>query len=82
MAKKRSSAFIATEKLLIAIRDNKPINTYDFDPPTVARLISYCEKDMRLPAIKEIRVLAGCGLKDALDLYMKYMGERIQTPRQ
>lgn len=70
--KKKRAAFIATEKLLIAIRDHKPINSNGLDERAVARLVGYCERDMMVPAVKEVRALAECGLKDALDLYKKY----------
>lgn len=71
---KKSAAFIATEKLLIAIRNGKniPVASNQDDVRAVARLIGYCEKRVRVGAVKEVRAMAQCGLKEALDLYDKY----------
>lgn len=71
---KKSPAYIATEKLLIAIRDHKPIVGAAVlkDQRAVTRLIGYCGNNTIVPAVKEVRALAECGLREAVDLYKRY----------
>lgn len=70
---KKSAAYISTERLLVAIRDHKSIETTGLDNDAVARLINYCERKTVAAAVKEIRDLSECGLREALDLYNKYI---------
>jgi ribosomal protein L7/L12 len=68
----RSAEYNLVENILSATSVSKTPFSGSLDERAVSRLIKACKDRQKVAAIKEVRALACCGLREAKDLYEKY----------
>lgn len=72
----RSENYVETVKCLVSMRDGNRIETDTLRPTTgraIVRMVAAHKARQKVAVIKEIRALAECGLREAVDLYNKYL---------